>query len=127
LRHLLAASNWLIFSSATCHFAVFTVQDPIFKGNKVPNPEMGYPGGIFDPLGFSKGNLKELQTKEIKNGRIAMIAFMSFVVQVRSGWDDVQRGGQQDCWWQLHEIGSCCCNCAILTGLLPQWCWQLWG
>lgn len=64
-------------------------QDPIFKGNKVPNPEMGYPGGIFDPLGFSKGNLKELQTKEIKNGRIAMIAFMSFVVQVRSmgsGW-----------------------------------------
>jgi hypothetical protein len=45
---------------------------------------MGYPGGIFDPLGFSKGNLKELQTKEIKNGRIAMVAFMSFVVQVRA-------------------------------------------
>jgi light-harvesting complex I chlorophyll a/b binding protein 4 len=58
-------------------------QDPIFKGNKVPNLEMGYPGGIFDPLGFSKGNLKELQTKEIKNGRLAMIAFMSFVIQVR--------------------------------------------
>ncbi|WIA12975.1 hypothetical protein OEZ85_006587 [Tetradesmus obliquus] len=59
-------------------------EDPIFKGNKVPNPEMGYPGGIFDPLGFSKGNLKELQTKEIKNGRIAMIAFMSFVVQAQA-------------------------------------------
>ncbi len=43
---------------------------------------MGYPGGIFDPLGFSKGNLKELQTKEIKNGRIAMVAFMGFVLQV---------------------------------------------
>lgn len=43
-------------------------EDPIFKGNKVPNPELGYPGGIFDPLGFSKGNFKELQTKEIKNG-----------------------------------------------------------
>lgn len=43
---------------------------------------MGYPGGIFDPLGFSKGNLKELQTKEIKNGRLAMIAFMAFVIQV---------------------------------------------
>ncbi len=28
------------------------LQDPIFKGNKVPNEEMGYPGGIFDPLGF---------------------------------------------------------------------------
>jgi len=58
------------------------LQDPIFKGNKVPNPEMGYPGGIFDPLGFSKGNLKELQTKEIKNGRIAMVAYMAFVIQV---------------------------------------------
>jgi hypothetical protein len=44
---------------------------------------MGYPGGIFDPMGFSKGNLKELQTKEIKNGRIAMVAYMGFVLQVR--------------------------------------------
>eukprot|EP00878_Enallax_costatus_P000304 GHUV01000377.1.p1 GENE.GHUV01000377.1~~GHUV01000377.1.p1 ORF type:complete len:264 (+),score=85.78 GHUV01000377.1:141-932(+) len=59
-------------------------EDPIFKGNKVPNLEMGYPGGIFDPLGFSKGNLKELQTKEIKNGRIAMIAFMAFVIQAQA-------------------------------------------
>jgi len=26
------------------------LQDPIFKGNKVPNPEMGYPGGaLLDP------------------------------------------------------------------------------
>ena len=30
------------------------VQDPIFKGYSVPNPEPGYPGGIFDPFGFSK-------------------------------------------------------------------------
>eukprot|EP00879_Flechtneria_rotunda_P001857 GHRR01002027.1.p1 GENE.GHRR01002027.1~~GHRR01002027.1.p1 ORF type:complete len:258 (+),score=71.36 GHRR01002027.1:66-839(+) len=57
-------------------------EDPIFKGNKVSNPEMGYPG--FDPLGFSKGNFKELQTKEIKNGRIAMIAFMAFVIQAQA-------------------------------------------
>lgn len=27
--------------------------------------------GIFDPFGFSKGDLKEAQTKEIKNGRCA--------------------------------------------------------
>ena len=30
-------------------------------------------GGIFDPFGFAKGNKKELQTKEIKNGRLAMV------------------------------------------------------
>ncbi|KAL6748163.1 chlorophyll a/b-binding protein domain-containing protein [Haematococcus lacustris] len=59
-------------------------EDPIFKGNKVPNLEMGYPGGVFDPLGFSKGNLKELQTKEIKNGRLAMVAFAGFVLQAQA-------------------------------------------
>jgi light-harvesting complex I chlorophyll a/b binding protein 4 len=45
---------------------------------------MGYPGGVFDPLGFSKGNLKELQTKEIKNGRLAMVAFMGFVLAAQA-------------------------------------------
>ncbi|KIZ02809.1 Chlorophyll a-b binding protein [Monoraphidium neglectum] len=59
-------------------------QDPIFKGNSVPNLEPGYPGGIFDPLGFSKGNLKELQTKEIKNGRLAMIAWIGFAFQAQT-------------------------------------------
>ncbi len=29
------------------------------------------PAGIFDPFGFAKGDLKEMQTKEIKNGRHA--------------------------------------------------------
>ncbi|CAL5220073.1 g2024 [Coccomyxa viridis] len=59
-------------------------EDPIFKGNKVPNPETGYPGGIFDPFGFSKGNFKELQTKEIKNARLAMVAFVGFIVAAQA-------------------------------------------
>eukprot|EP00355_Strombidium_rassoulzadegani_P007079 CAMPEP_0168624340 /NCGR_PEP_ID=MMETSP0449_2-20121227/9344_1 /TAXON_ID=1082188 /ORGANISM="Strombidium rassoulzadegani, Strain ras09" /LENGTH=263 /DNA_ID=CAMNT_0008665857 /DNA_START=7 /DNA_END=798 /DNA_ORIENTATION=- len=59
-------------------------EDPIFKGNKVPNTEMGYPGGIFDPMGMSKGDLKKMQTKEIKNGRVAMVAFMGFILQAQA-------------------------------------------
>jgi light-harvesting complex I chlorophyll a/b binding protein 4 len=56
--------------------------DPIFTGNKVSNPEMGYPG--FDPLGLSKGNFEELKVKEIKNGRLAMIAFAGFTLQAQT-------------------------------------------
>jgi light-harvesting complex I chlorophyll a/b binding protein 1 len=40
-----------------------------------------YPGGQFDPMGMSKGNLAEMQLKEIKNGRLAMIACMGFFSQ----------------------------------------------
>jgi hypothetical protein len=58
--------------------------DPIFTSNKLPDGnEPGYPGGIFDPFGWSKGSdLKSLKTKEIKNGRLAMLAFAGFTAQV---------------------------------------------
>lgn len=59
-------------------------EDPIFKGNTVPNEETGYPGGIFDPFGYSKGDLKAMQTKEIKNGRLAMVAFVGFTIQAQA-------------------------------------------
>lgn len=43
-----------------------------------------YPGGPFDPLGLAKTTpekLKDLQLREIKNGRLAMLAFLGFIAQ----------------------------------------------
>lgn len=58
-----------------------TSEDPIFKGNKLPPGEVGYPGGIFNPLNFPVNT--EYKEKELANGRLAMVAFFGFVVQSR--------------------------------------------
>lgn len=56
--------------------------DPIFSNNSLPSDNSpGYPGGIFDPFGWSKGDLETLKLKEIKNGRLAMFASLGFYAQ----------------------------------------------
>ncbi|CAL0319897.1 unnamed protein product [Lupinus luteus] len=54
-------------------------QDPIFKQYSLPKNEVGYPGGIFNPLNFAP--TEEAKEKEIANGRLAMLAFLAFIIQ----------------------------------------------
>lgn len=56
-------------------------QDPIFTNFSLPDHEPGYPGGIFAP--FVPGDLEELKLKEIKNGRLSMVAFVGMVMSAQ--------------------------------------------
>lgn len=60
--------------------------DPIFAGNKLPDGNTpGYPGGIFDPMGFSKSkDFETLKVKELKNARLAMLGCLGFAVQAKT-------------------------------------------
>jgi len=40
-----------------------------------------YPGGSFNPLGMGKSDMDSMKAKEIKNGRLAMMAFFGIMVQ----------------------------------------------
>lgn len=43
-------------------------QDPIFKQYSLPPNEVGYPGGIFNPLNFAP--TLEAKEKELANGKL---------------------------------------------------------
>jgi|TARA_B100000683_G_scaffold58925_2_gene56871 hypothetical protein len=58
--------------------------DPLFGYNSNDtNTDVGYPKGLFDKLNYAKDEkvTAELKQKEIKNGRLAMVAFAGIVVQ----------------------------------------------
>ena len=56
---------------------------PASRGDEKDAEKRLYPGGAFDPAGFSKDSnaLKSLKVKEIANGRLAMVAFLGFALQ----------------------------------------------
>lgn len=57
-------------------------EDPAFPG-KLPDGEVGYAGGIFNPMNYGKSadELKTLKAKEIANGRLAMVAALGCFIQ----------------------------------------------
>jgi len=91
--------------------------DPLFSENKLPDGELGYPGGIFDPFDYSTGaEFKELQVKEIKNGRIAMMAMLGYYAQA------AVVGGTPLSNWTTHIASPW--DTTILTNMSDLFVWK---
>ena len=62
-------------------------EDPLTGANKGDtNVDVGYPKGLFDPMGYAKDPKKaeQLKRKEIANGRLAMVAMVGCFAQAIS-------------------------------------------
>eukprot|EP01026_Neomeris_dumetosa_P044334 TRINITY_DN372_c2_g1_i1.p2 TRINITY_DN372_c2_g1~~TRINITY_DN372_c2_g1_i1.p2 ORF type:complete len:233 (+),score=48.94 TRINITY_DN372_c2_g1_i1:141-839(+) len=55
----------------------------ILRGSQEDPEKRVYPGGAFDPAGFSKNadSFETMKLKEVKNGRLAMLAMLGFFAQ----------------------------------------------
>lgn len=51
-------------------------QDPIFKQYSLPPNEVGYPGGIFNPLNFAP--TEEAKEKELANGNLMLLCMFGY-------------------------------------------------
>eukprot|EP01023_Acetabularia_acetabulum_P067750 TRINITY_DN9424_c0_g1_i3.p2 TRINITY_DN9424_c0_g1~~TRINITY_DN9424_c0_g1_i3.p2 ORF type:complete len:234 (+),score=74.45 TRINITY_DN9424_c0_g1_i3:141-842(+) len=53
------------------------------RGSQEDPEKRVYPGGAFDPAGFSKNadSFETMKLKEVKNGRLAMLAMLGFFAQ----------------------------------------------
>merc|ERR1719253_722777 len=57
-------------------------QEPIFARYSLPDGEVGYPGGRwFNPAEMGREDKDAMRTREIKNGRLAMLACLGFAIQ----------------------------------------------
>ncbi|KAI5078556.1 hypothetical protein GOP47_0006227 [Adiantum capillus-veneris] len=90
VKYFAPASTAFVIKFILFHYVeVRRWQDIKYPGSVNANPfntkltllpsEVGYPGGIFNPFNFPTS--LEYKKKEIANGPLSMLAFLSFVIQ----------------------------------------------